>query len=513
MNPHIYPVVNAGEICDTYQVNVNGVLAPLHTARVSAAPINRRWPGHQRELSQTELINFLSLAVGGRIEFEVIPKLPFERVEIRPRSLGIQPVITENGTITFSLDKPAYFTVEPYGRNSALHIFADAVSDYHVDFDDENVFYFGPGEHEAGQIQLHSNQTVFIDEGAVVYACIKAVDAENIRILGKGILDNSHNKEIILYEASAENNREAVDNATRQNTIELQYCTNVEIEGITIRDSLVYNIRPIGCRHVHISGVKIIGCWRFNSDGIDMHNCEDVLIENCFVRTFDDCICIKGFDCYYKGDVEKAVREAMYRHGKAYDVFKRALVRHCVLWNDWGRVLEIGAETRAEEICDIVFDGCDIIHVTHDVLDCQNVDYADVHDITWKNINVEYDTVLPKPCIQRQCGEKYRNTDKEYAPYLMSATVSFHHEYSKGGCRRGKNRNLTFENIRLFGRQKPLMHFSGYDEAHRTENVRIHNLYWNGRPVCKADETQLILRDFTANISLETTAPAENHHE
>ena len=69
----------------------------------------------------------------------------------------------------------------------------------------------------------------------------------------------------------------------------------------------------------------MMGCWRYNSDGIDMHNCENVHIDGCFLRTFDDSICVKGFDCYYDEDVEQAVHDAMYRGGKSYDVFKNVL--------------------------------------------------------------------------------------------------------------------------------------------------------------------------------------------
>lgn len=505
MKPHIYPVENTEAICDDYQVKVNGTVVPLRSARVSAVPFNRRWPGHQREIEQSELNNFLSLAMDEKVDFEVIPKEPFGKVEIRPKSLGIEPVITPKGSIRFTLEKPAYFTVEPYGRHHALHIFADSFPEYEINTADANVIYYGPGEHEVGQIELHSNQTLFIDEGAVVYACIKATDAENIKILGRGILDNSHNKEIIFYEANAEHNHEAVNNASRQHTIELKYCTNIEIDGITIRNSLLYNIRPIACRNMHIANVKVIGCWRFNSDGIDMHNCENVLIEHCFLRTFDDTICVKGFDCYYKGDLEKAVHAAMYRNGEAYDVFKNVLVRDCVLWNDWGRALEIGAETRAEEICNITFEDCDVIHVTHAVLDCQNVDYADVHHITWRNINVEYDEVIPAPVSQRKDGQIYSNPNKDYAPYLMNADVQFHHEYSKGGKRRGKNHDLTFENIHLLGRQMPKLRFQGFDEEHQVRDIRIRNLYWNGKLVTELDEEHFVLGDFTENILLEVS--------
>ena len=417
------------------------------TARVSAFPFNRRWPGHQRQLDQTEIIQFLSLETDEPLSFEITPAFQFENVKIRPKSLGITPVI-ENGTIKFTLDKPAYFTVEPCGRNRALHVFADPIAQYEIDKNDPNVIYFGKGEHDVGLIELESNQTLFIDEGAVVYACIHAIDAENIKILGRGILDNSKNKEVILFEYTAEGNDTAVENAYRRHTLELEYCTNIEIDGITMRDSLVYNVRPVGCKNINIKNVKIIGCWRFNSDGIDMHNCIGVRIADCFIRTFDDAICVKGFDCYYEGDVAAEVKKAMYRNGKAYDIFEDVIVEGCVIWNDWGKSLEIGAETKAEEIRNITFRNCDIIHVVAPALDCMNVDYADVHDVVYKDINIECDENIPTPKIQVSDAHVYEDTPSGYMPEIIYLDIVFHHEYSRG-CedRRGKNRNFLFENI------------------------------------------------------------------
>ena len=496
----IYPVMVPEENCEAYEVKVNGTPVTLNTARVSAVPFNRRWPGHQRQKEQSELVNFLSLAADEPLTFEIQPKESFDKVEIRPQSLGIKPEITKEGTILFTLPKPAYFTVEPFGRKQPLTVLVDPIAAYEVSPNDPGVIYFGPGEHEAGEIVLQSNQTLYLEEGAVVYATVSAMDAENIRILGRGILDNSHNKEKILFEYHAEGNDTAVKNAVRKHTVQLEYCTNVEIEGITIRDSLVYNIRPVACRNLHISHVKIIGCWRFNSDGIDMHNCEDVLIEHCFLRTFDDSICVKGFDCYYSGDVEKAVKEAMYRNGQAYDLFTRTRVRNCTIWNDWGKCLEIGAETRAEEISNIIFEDCDIIHVNSSVLDCYNIDYADVHDVIYRNINVEYDEEIPAPRLQKTDKEVYENSDPDYAPYLINVMTDYHHEYSAGGTRRGKTHDITFDHIYLYGRQEPRMIFAGYDEEHKTRNITISNLFWNGEPVEKLKEENMVLLQYTENI-------------
>ncbi len=511
MSYRIYPTVHTEPFCNDYRVLINGAEVDFQTARVSAVPFNRRWPGHQRPLDQSEAIQFVSLAFDhsdGPLSFEIVPQAPFEAVKIRPQSLGIVPRI-ENGVIKFTLEKPAYFTVEPYGRNRALHVFADPAPSYCVDVNDPNVLYFGAGEHDVGMLNLESDQTVWIDEGAVVYACIRAIDAQNIRIIGRGILDNSKNKEQILFEANEDNNTMAINNAIREHTVQLEYCTNVEIDGITIRDSLVYNVRPIGCENLRIKNVKIIGCWRYNSDGIDMHNCVNVHISDCFIRTYDDSVCVKGFDCYYEGDVEAAVHNAMYRNGKAYDVFKNIVVENCVVWNDWGKALEIGAETRAEEICNVTYQNCDIIHLTSNALDCMNVDYADVHDVTFSNVRIEADELIPEPKLQGTDAERYVNTNTQFMPTTICAEIVYHSEYSAGGDRRGKNRNIRFENIQLLSDKLPRFSFQGYDEAHKTENILISNFCWNGKVLTEPPKDTWKEGAFTQNVRMEADPYAQ----
>lgn len=504
MSLKIYPITKSDPVHDGYSVKINGKEVELHTARVSSVPFNRRWPGHQRSVDQTELINFISLEADEPLNFEITARDEFEKVEIRPVTLDVKPQLSDNKNIAFTVNSPAYFTVEPYGRQNALHVFVDPISNYNIDKRSDAVIYFGKGEHDVGMIHLQSNQTLFIDEGAVVYACVRAIDAENIKIIGRGILDNSKNKAKILFEASEDNNSAPVNNAIREHTIQLEYCTNIKIEGITIRDSLVYNIKPVACKNIDISNVKIIGCWRYNSDGIDMHNCENVKIDNCFIRTFDDSICVKGFDCFYEGDIEKAVHAAMYRNGKSYDIFKNVRISNCVIWNDWGKSLEIGAETRGEEIYDIVYDNCRIIHVTGRVLDCMNVDYAHVHDVTYQNITIELDDVIPPMITQKTEDQKYENNDTDYAPFVLSSQILYHKEYSAKGERRGKNTDFTYKNIQIYGRQTPKFDFSGYDEEHKVANVTAKEIYLNGKPIGN-DEYTLKANEFSENINIIIT--------
>ena len=125
--------------CGAYQIKINGKQVFPDFARVSAVPFNRRWPGHQIGIEQSEVINFVNFATDGKSEFEIIPEKPFEKVDIRPKSLGITPVVTADGVIKFTIDKNAYFTVEPYGRNDALHVFVDKQKEYDVNINAENI--------------------------------------------------------------------------------------------------------------------------------------------------------------------------------------------------------------------------------------------------------------------------------------------------------------------------------------------------------------------------------------
>ena len=497
-----YPVQKMPYHVENYAVAINGEPVCVDTARTSAVPFNRRWPGHQRQIEQTELINFVSFSCSGETVLEIKPKEAFTDYVIRPLNLGFKHELTADGTIKIYITKPAYFTVEPYGRANALHIFADPETTYDVNPEDENVLYFGPGEHEVGLITMQSNQTVFIDEGAVVYACIVADDCENLKVLGRGILDNSHNKEKILFEVNAENNNEDVGNAQRTHTIRFNYCKNIEVEGITIRDSLVYNMKPVGCTNFNVSNVKIIGCWRFNSDGIDMHNCVGVHLNNCFLRTYDDSICVKGFDLFMAADPAQATYEAIHHNGGCYDVFKDVLVENCVIWNDWGKCLEIGAETRATEISNIVFRNNSIIHVSGGSLTCSNGDNAHVSDLHYENITIEYDENIPPMRIQKNDDEVYVNDDPDNNPALISVGIYYFAEYSRGSNVRGRNNGIYFKNIHLFGRHKPIAHIIGFDADHLSENIVIEDFFWNEKRVTPQDLT-VNANEFVKNVTLD----------
>lgn len=494
----IYPVNEAEEACRDYKCEINGRAVVCDTARVSAVPFNRRWPGHQREKEQTELVNFLSFAAEGETEIVIYPQKPFGGVKIRPERLDAEIVVEPDVKIVVRLHSPAYFTVEPYGVNGALHVFADPMPAYDVG-KGKNVIYYGAGVHDAGNIELKSGETLFLDEGALVYASVCAVDAENIRILGRGILDNGRNKEKILYEANVEENDTACANAERRNAIDLVRCRNAEIDGIVIRDSLVYNIDCVSCENVNIRNIKIIGCWRFNSDGVHFANCGDCSLTDSFLRCYDDSVCVRGY---------AAFEYDRWLKGKSghRNACKNIRVANCTIWNDWGKGLQVGTETYAEEICDIRFENCDIIRVSAGAMFIWLVDNARIHDVLFKNIAAEYDDVNRPERIQRKDGETYAYVyDAAFMQPFVMFCIQKHFEYSmiRKEEELGSIRGVRLENLFCFSRRRPVFVFVGHNEKSDIQNVVFDGVFWNEERVSK----ELFLRatsknEFCADIVL-----------
>jgi hypothetical protein len=451
---------------DLYSVKVDGKSLPMHIAYVSAVPYNRRWPGHQRPKDQREEVNFGLFSMDGPVEIEIMPARSFETVVVRPLSLGITPAV-ENGIIRFTLKKPAYFTVELDGYHHALHMFADAVDEYAtVDKTAPDVLYFGPGVHETDVLLLKSGQTVFVDEGAVVYCKgIAAYNADNVRILGRGILDNSRNVEKIIAEAPQDGTiaeAKAVLNDERTHFIQFGNCRNILIDGVTLRDSLLYNISPDLCTGLEIRHTKLIGNWRYNSDGIDMHNCKNVHISDCFIRTYDDSFVVKSL---WGGDVEDVIFE------------------QSTLWNDMARPMEVGVEMRCAHVRNITFRDIDVIHslTPYPIFGIHHGDRALVSDIRFENIRIEH-----APGGQLF---DFRITDSVWNKDLQ----------------KGEIRNLYIDNITLLGEEgKDFRHVhcraAGFDAQHTIENIHIGRITAFGKVLSGCKALGLQTNAFTRNV-------------
>lgn len=79
----------------------------------------------------------------------------------------------------------------------------------------------------------------------------------------------------------------------RPTCIEPYACSEVLIEGVTVKDSPFWTIHPVYCNNVTVRGVTIDSHFP-NNDGCDPENSSNVLIEDCIFRCGDDAVAIKA---------------------------------------------------------------------------------------------------------------------------------------------------------------------------------------------------------------------------
>lgn len=79
----------------------------------------------------------------------------------------------------------------------------------------------------------------------------------------------------------------------RPQTINFYLCKNILIEGVKLIRSPFWVIHPLMSDNITIRNVHIENDGP-NGDGCDPESCTNVLIENCFFNTGDDCIAIKS---------------------------------------------------------------------------------------------------------------------------------------------------------------------------------------------------------------------------
>ncbi len=460
-----------------YTVTVNGEDVPVYTCRISRYPFNRVWTGIQRSPDQSELASFVNLVSDEPLTLTVTAHRPHETVLLKPYSKGITPVEAD-GKITFTLPEAGQFVLETDSYHHCLYIFnsrpipsPEPTSVTH---------YFGPGVHMAGKITLHDHDRVYVDKDALVFGCLYADHADHIHIFGNGLLDDSGEGRI---------NGHCYENYTNGN-LKFYDCNHLRIEGVLCRDSAIWCLNLFHCTDVVVDGIKIFGQWRYNTDGVDIVNCRDVVIRNSFVHSFDDTITIKGIDRYAHTDNENILTE------------------NCVLWCDWGKTCEIGLETACRACRRITFRNCDLLRAGNTALDIQNGDCAEVSDVLFEDIRVEYNHFDTAPQYQDSDDTVYTGLDSIQIPALLSITNDrFHtaacealwgipadwsYNIDLTGVRFATAHDITCRRIRVYYDPKiplrngvyqvPIVIRSGVPGA-RHEHIHLWDVSVNGTPL------------------------------
>jgi hypothetical protein len=203
--------------------------------------------------------------------------------------------------------------------------------------DDPTVLFFRPGKFmKLANWRCRTNQTLYIEGGAVVKGCLRTIGAQNVTVRGRGVFDGSY------YQRGRESRRSLL----------FEHCTGVRVEDIIMIEPSMWMVVLGGCRDVHVRNLKQIG-EVIGSDGIDIVGSSDVLVEGCFLRNNDDCVVIKAV-AFRRNDVDIAWNN---------DV-ENVLVRDCVFINDrGGNATEIGYELRCDHVRNVTFRNCDVLSV------------------------------------------------------------------------------------------------------------------------------------------------------
>ena len=351
-------------------------------------------------------------------------------VDIRPQARKVQYVQNKN-VITFTLDKPQYLSVEFNGdRLHNLHLFANPMETETYSEEEKGVMYFGPGVHRPkdlpnNQIRIPGNTTVYLAPGAVVKAKLLLDKVENVRIIGRGILDHP------------------------VRGIEITDSKNIVIDGITVVNPDHYTVFGGGAEGVTIKNLKSFSCKGW-SDGIDMMCCHDVLIDNVFMRNSDDCIALYNHRWNWWGGSDNIT------------------VQNSILWADIAHPINVGdhgdpESLTGETIENLIFRNIDILEHDEDDVPyqgCMAIDAGDrnrVKNILFEDIRVE--------SIQE--GR------------LFHINVRFNGKYDK---QPGQSIDgVTFRNITYNGVGENPSLIKGLDKDRMVRDVIFENVVVNGK--------------------------------
>ena len=370
-------------------------------------------------------------------------------VAIRPLNNNIACRQVQNA-VFFTLDKPQNLSVEFNGdRLHNLHLFANPMEEEVYSEEAKGVMFFGPGIHRPkdlpnNQIRIPSNTTVYLAPGAVLKAKLLVDNAENVRIIGRGILDHP------------------------VRGIEITDAKNVLIDGITVVNPEHYTVFGGGSSEIVIRNLKTFSCKSW-SDGIDMMCCRKVLVDNVFLRTGDDCI-------------------ALYNHrwnwwGGSSDI----TVRNSVLWADVAHPINVGGHgdpdsLTGEVIENLTFHNIDILE--HDEDDplyqgCMTVDCGDtnwVRTVLFEDLRVEniqegrlfYVKVRFNPKYDKQPGNGIEGITFRNITYTgVGENASLVQGLDKNRC----VRNVVFDSIMINGVK--MKHLKGIIKNEFIEDIEI----------------------------------------
>jgi len=364
-------------------------------------------------------------------------------------------------------------------RQQPLFIFSGKPETDIPSKNDKNVIWFEGGKlYKDVKLELQDNQTVYIEGGAVVQGYIFADGKKNIKIMGRGILDGSFNRE----------------NPEKKNWfIHLSNCVNISINDIILHNSTTWQTALFHCNNAEINGIRIVS-ESGGDDGMDIFRCTNVVVDGVFAHTKDDCIAIKSGGKY-----------------PADNPTNNILVKNCVFWNSiWGNAIEVGFELYSDEVKNIRFENIDIIHVEDGAtLSIHNAGQSHVHDVVFENIRIEdsrqklFDVAIffsqwgPDGIRDKEfIASNYLHGAWDGVQKIPAGKEEYHRQF------RGTISDITFKDIQVVGGLLPFSVFHGFDAEKNISGVSIENLTYMGKRLTDTESAK-IRQQNTMNLQIK----------
>ncbi len=202
-------------------------------------------------------------------------------------------------------------------------------------------------------------------------------------------------------------------------------CQNVLIEGVTIVNSPMWEINPVLCTNVTVRGARV-STHGPNNDGCNPESCRDVLVEDCFFDTGDDCI---------------AVKSGRNADGRRLAVpSENIVIRNCTMKDGHGGIT-IGSE---------ISGGVRNLFAENCRLDSPNLDHA----LRVKNNRMRGGLLEDL---------YFRNITVGQVAHAV-ITIDFNYEEGKKGRHTPVVRNFVVENLRS-GKSKYALDVQGFEDA------------------------------------------------
>ncbi len=223
-----------------------------------------------------------------------------------------------------------YFSIQLSAKDYSVSDFgakADGITintrtiQYAIDYISKNGggrLVFQAGSYVTGSVYLKSDVTLHLEYGANLIgstnpfdyvrdpyirwtSMIFALKQDNVGITGKGTLNGrgfvTANNTVDLVHRGIVSDKLKYDRTTveiRPVLVYFRECNNVTITDITMRDPASWNQIYDQCKKVYVDGIYVDSKSYWNNDGIDIVDCDGVVLKNSYFDAADDVLCFKS---------------------------------------------------------------------------------------------------------------------------------------------------------------------------------------------------------------------------